>query len=192
MLDQIMRKFATLERALGPNEEMGRVMVGQTEAVREMRPLLDSLRAMLAASPPPAEGWRNEEAERFQDSKFKFENGRVINRWSGEAVPQDEPVMVFRARDVHALRAISAYMDFLADPHHREVVMSRYIQFERFALDHPDRMKEPVSAMHPDPSAGGVSAAATSPAQPSGMNPPGPFRRVRGHDLWRGRFRRAE
>lgn len=117
---------------------------------------------------------RSEVAERFQDSKFRFENGRVINRWSGEAVPQDEPVMVFRARDCHALGAISAYMDMIHDPHHKEVVYARYKQFEDFAAEHPERMKEPVSALHPSPENGAASSACeTAPdASPaSGMNP---------------------
>ena len=38
-----------------------------------------------------------------EDRKFKFTDGRFINRVSGEPIPDDEPVILFRARDIHAL-----------------------------------------------------------------------------------------
>ena len=66
-----------------------------------------------------------------------------MNRQSGEAIPEDEPVMIFRARDKHARRAIAFYMALVADPDHSRAVRHRIEQFNNFAEFHPDRMKEP-------------------------------------------------
>jgi hypothetical protein len=134
-LDEIMRKFATLERALGPNEEMGRVMVGQTEAVREMRPLLDSLRAMLAASPRPAEGWR-------PIDKLGHLLTKAFMTCTSEPGDGDKPRQ----------RYITIKFEHLADA---QDCHGALCDLARFAL-----------------SAGGVSAAATQPAQHNGTTPP--------------------
>lgn len=71
--------------------------------------------------------------------------GHLINRATGEAIPEDEPVFVFRARDKHAAGAIAFYGALCADPAHRAIVQQRVIDFHTFAARHPDRMKEPDS-----------------------------------------------
>lgn len=83
-----------------------------------------------------------------QEPKYEFRDGRVISRSSGEAIPPDEPVFVFRARDVHALDALHRYADVLVmdertTDDHLEAVQQRILQFARFADNHPDRMKTP-------------------------------------------------
>lgn len=82
------------------------------------------------------------EAE-WQEPKYRFEAGRVINRASGEAIPLDEPVMVFRGRDHHAAWMIGRYLSVITDPDHRVAVEARLAQFEDFASDNPARMREP-------------------------------------------------
>ena len=79
----------------------------------------------------------------MQEPKYRFKNGRVIKRASGEAIPEDEPVMVFRARDVWARHAIAYYAQLVRDEHHRDVVLARVNDFGRFANEFPERMKEP-------------------------------------------------
>lgn len=78
-----------------------------------------------------------------QDPKYRFEEGRVVNRQSGEAIPDDEPVMVFRARDIHASLLIAYYHAMITNPDHKTAVSARIADFERFAEEHPERMKEP-------------------------------------------------
>ena len=70
----------------------------------------------------------------------------LANRASGETIPYDEPVMIFRARDVHAAEIIREYAGRVAEPEHRAVVLERAADFEQFAADHPNQMKEPDTA----------------------------------------------
>lgn len=78
-----------------------------------------------------------------QEPKYTFISGLVFNRASGEPIPLDEPVMVFRARDIHAVAMIKFYAGLVNDPHHKDIVMQRAHDFEMFRLAHPERMKEP-------------------------------------------------
>jgi len=77
-----------------------------------------------------------------EDRKFKFEDGKFVNRVSGEAIPDDEPVIIFRARDRHALRVLRFYLT-LVDEHHRQAILDRINAFQAFEQAHPDRLKEP-------------------------------------------------
>lgn len=82
----------------------------------------------------------------MQEPKYRFADGRVYNRASGEVIPLDEPVMVFRGRDKHAVRLITLYLGMVADIDHQDAVEGRLRQFEDFASAFPDRMKEPDTA----------------------------------------------
>lgn len=78
----------------------------------------------------------------IQEPKYDFQNGRIINRASGEVIPEDEPTFTFRARDRHALAALIEYHDRV-DPSQQEAVLLRIHQFNEFREKHPDRMKNP-------------------------------------------------
>lgn len=81
-----------------------------------------------------------------QEPKYDVDlNGQIINRATGKTIPSDEPVMIFRAQDRRAVTALKAYYVSCNLPDHRAVVASRIADFERFAKDHPERMKEPDS-----------------------------------------------
>lgn len=81
-----------------------------------------------------------------QEPKYEIRDGRIFNRQSGEAIPDDEPIMIFRARDKHAAEAIRRYGDKCQDWLHRGIVYARAEQFDRWARHHPERMKEPDTA----------------------------------------------
>jgi hypothetical protein len=78
-----------------------------------------------------------------QDRKFKFVDGQFVNRVSGEAIPLDEPIVIFRARDRHALPVLREYLHLCTDPKHRDAIRDRMIEFYAYAADHPELMKEP-------------------------------------------------
>ena len=79
-----------------------------------------------------------------QESKYDAdENGDIFNRASGSYIPSDEPVMIFRARDKHAIKAIAFYHQLCADTKHKEAIQRRLLHFVNFARIHPERMKEP-------------------------------------------------
>lgn len=81
-----------------------------------------------------------------QEPKYRAEGGRIFNRASGEQIPDDEPVFIFRARDVYALHALREYRGWISDAHHRAAVTGRIADFRAFAEAHPERMKEPDTA----------------------------------------------
>lgn len=72
-------------------------------------------------------------------------HSRIVNRATGEPIPDDEPVFILRARDRHAARALQAYADLCHDAEHVMIVQRRIRDFLDFDAMHPDRMKEPDS-----------------------------------------------
>jgi hypothetical protein len=85
-----------------------------------------------------------------QEPKYTVDRttGRIINRATGVAIPDDEPIMIFRAKDVHARATIRRYVDLVEEgtagsQHHKNVCFERYQQFVAFSEQHPERMKKP-------------------------------------------------
>lgn len=83
-----------------------------------------------------------------EDRKFKFENGQFVNRVSGEPILDDEPVILFRARDRHALAVLAFYYGLVEDEHHQEAIMDRIKEFRAYRKANPDRLKEPGITRH--------------------------------------------
>ena len=83
--------------------------------------------------------------KKAQEPKYyaDLRTGSIVNRASGEAIPDDEPIMIFRARDKHAREAIAYYQSRCKNTLHGEVIQRRFEAFDKFASDHPERMKEP-------------------------------------------------
>lgn len=109
------------------------------------------------------------------EPKYKIVNGKIVNRASGEAIPDDEPIFILRARDKHALATLEAYHLQVRGPakpgqalaplaaiwpegnamiptgsSHEAAVAIRRAQFARFAKQNPDRMKEPDTTLTED------------------------------------------
>lgn len=92
----------------------------------------------------------------FQEPKYGIENGKIVNRQSGDVIPEDEPIFLLRARDRHAIFALTKYLQACEDASQREAVWFRINQFVDWAQRHPDRMKEPDSQLTPDWTNSGV------------------------------------
>lgn len=75
---------------------------------------------------------------------------QLVNRATGIPIPDSEPVMIFRAKDT--LAASGAILPYLSQclalglTAHAAVVQNRLDDFERFAAEHPELMKQPDSA----------------------------------------------
>jgi len=79
-----------------------------------------------------------------QEPKYDAdEHGRLFSRASNQSIPDDEPVMIFRAQDRHAVDMLNHYIGLCNDAEHRQVVRQRVTDFMEFAAKHPERMKEP-------------------------------------------------
>lgn len=118
--------------------------------------LIEEARAAIGAAAPtaPQEGAPAESGLPMgQEPKYTVTGTHIVNRHSGEAVPHDEPVFVFRARDALGVRALEAYLALIGErepaSQHADAVRGRIADFQRFAAAHPDRMKWPDTAAQP-------------------------------------------
>ncbi len=98
--------------------------------------------------------WRP--AVRVIDGKYHvevFEVGdgthecRIVKTSNGQAIPEDEPTFLFRARDYLAVRALEAYREACINdgclPEHLSSLGEVISRFKRFAKEYPEKMKQP-------------------------------------------------
>src|SRR5690349_952879 len=71
----------------------------------------------------------------------------LVKSRTSVAIPEDEPLILFRARDRNAIRMLLFYRDLCIDdgctPEHIAGIDNRLAAFEQFAREHPERMKQP-------------------------------------------------
>lgn len=89
----------------------------------------------------------------WQEPKYKFVPGRgVVNRFTDEAIPPEEPIFIFRAKDARAAGKLEDYArEFPIGSEHHSAIKAREAQFRQFARDYPERMKEPDTVYNPHP-----------------------------------------
>lgn len=79
-----------------------------------------------------------------QDKKYDIEHNRLINAASGEPIPADEPIFIFRAKDKHLLKVLAEYRMMCENDEHvgaveqREVEISEWQQRTRHRIGEPD------------------------------------------------------
>lgn len=83
-----------------------------------------------------------------QEPKYTVsqKDGRLVNRATGQPIPDDEPVFILRAKDILATAALQVYLDLIEDPEHAAAVQKRIDAFDNFAEAHPTRIKQPDTA----------------------------------------------
>lgn len=86
------------------------------------------------------------------DGKFSINGDEIFNTISGEVVPEDEPVMFFRARDRFAVEAMRNYQLVCTiegcDAKHLAGIEYNVGRFLKFRKEHPERMKRPGVTGH--------------------------------------------
>jgi len=85
------------------------------------------------------------------DSKYSItEDGKLINSENGKELPQDEPLFLFRAKDMLATVALQHYALACTDAdipdEHFIGVATALKEFGKFAIEHADRMTIPGKA----------------------------------------------
>ena len=62
-----------------------------------------------------------------QERKYGIRDDSIVNRRTGEPIPDDEPVLVLRAKDRLVIRALTPYFSAVEDPslHKRSRLASR-------------------------------------------------------------------
>jgi hypothetical protein len=78
-----------------------------------------------------------------QEPKYEALEDRIYNRATGEVIPDDEPIFIFRGKDAKALHGLREYFAHCTDAHHMAAISQRIEDFKRFARLNPERMKEP-------------------------------------------------
>ena len=79
-----------------------------------------------------------------QDPKYGIDNeGRLCNIASGEPIPEDEPIFIFRAKDMLAENALHYYVGAVTTNMHKEAIHARIKDFQHFRQQNPTRMKAP-------------------------------------------------
>lgn len=81
-----------------------------------------------------------------QEPKYDVNEGCIFNRATHEVIPDDEPVMIFRAKDKNAAATIAFYVKLCRDREHQAIAKDRLHAFVNFSLQYPERMKEPDTA----------------------------------------------
>ena len=81
------------------------------------------------------------------DGKFATDGTRVYNKISGVDVPEDEPLFLLRARDVHAIWGLWGYVrachDGGAPLDHVAAVEHAIALFQEFRRNYPEKLKQP-------------------------------------------------
>lgn len=83
----------------------------------------------------------------MRDPKYGIRGEKLINKQSGEFIPEDEPVFLIRAKDIHAVNALSHYMTQVQDPEHKQTTNFRIAEFVQWAQDNPNLMGEPSTIL---------------------------------------------
>src|ERR1039458_4048549 len=107
-------------------QELGARLLQAWNEQRPPREIDDALFALLS---------RLDAQPRTIDGKFSTDGVNIFNTVSGEALPEDEPLFLLRARDKFALKAIDAYQ-FAAEEEcndlHRKGIKQLRSKFKAF------------------------------------------------------------
>lgn len=82
-----------------------------------------------------------------QESKYTTcpHTGAIVNRATGLPIPPDEPIMIFRAKDIHAAPIAMRYYDLILETGSTFVdsCFERAQAFIKFRVRYPARMRKP-------------------------------------------------
>lgn len=80
-------------------------------------------------------------------NRFSVDGDEIIKTSNGEPIPHDEPLLILRARDRLAIPLLKIYQQLsIVDGCNSWFLDEQLItidQFEQFAREHPERMKQP-------------------------------------------------
>ncbi len=79
----------------------------------------------------------------MNERKYKILDGKLVKRKGEIPVPDDEPLIIFRAQDRKALCVLVSYNMILNNLEHKAELTKTINDFREFQEQHPERMKEP-------------------------------------------------
>jgi hypothetical protein len=78
-----------------------------------------------------------------QESKYDIVRGKIVNRDTGKAIPADEPIIIFRAKDKHLPAMLRFYKKLCTSGNHKKVIQARINQIVTWAKANKDIVHEP-------------------------------------------------
>lgn len=153
-MERALRRISPASKPEAPTSEQLASMRAAEDA--DQAHLLEKFGPMAAGMPRDSDQRAESKPEApaglptTQEPKYTVSSTHIVNRHTGYPVPHDEPVFIFRARDALGVLALNAYLALIGErkpaSDHADAVRRRVADFERFAADHPDRMKWPDTA----------------------------------------------
>jgi hypothetical protein len=81
------------------------------------------------------------------DAKYHIENDQIVNTKTGEILPEDEPLILFRGKDNLVRALMGCYWELCDEagcpPQHMMLIGITKRGFQDFAIHYPGRMKRP-------------------------------------------------
>lgn len=87
----------------------------------------------------------------MNERKYEIKDNQIIKRSNGVAIPDDEPLFIFRAQDKRAVGALLAYQSICNSMNHKASIQKSIDDFRAFENQFPERMKEPDSVPDYEP-----------------------------------------
>lgn len=83
----------------------------------------------------------------INDLKYEIKDGKLVNKVSGEEVPENEPIFILRARDILAYATINYYVHSCVihkcKASHIKAGQENIRRFMEFSIHNIERMKRP-------------------------------------------------
>ena len=79
----------------------------------------------------------------INSGKYKIENGSIVNMFTGQPIPEGEPVFIIRGQDANAVDTLREYAGYCENPELAGTVKMIQHQFAVWQEKNPDKVKEP-------------------------------------------------
>lgn len=70
----------------------------------------------------------------MHEQRFTIHKGRLCTRTDLRPVPENEPIFILRANDIHAITILSVYQDLVDFPGMKEQIAQTIRDFQAFQL----------------------------------------------------------
>lgn len=75
------------------------------------------------------------------------ETGQLVNKSTGTPIPDDEPVMIFRAQDMYLPLVLARYIELCEIREHRLAIGLRLAEVLDWQVNNPLRVKQPDTVL---------------------------------------------
>ncbi len=80
---------------------------------------------------------------KMHERKYMIKDNRLVKRSNQVPIPENEPLFIFRAKDLKALPVLVAYSMIVDSLDQKESIQRSVEDFRRFMAENPDKIGEP-------------------------------------------------